>query len=168
MQALPPPRTSQASSRASSHRSTSSKQSSSRASSPGKKKKVKKPKAKTSPTSVMMDDFLPTALPTLAEEALLMSDTLRRLNNEIHEDAQPEPLEEFELLAARQGKATKPTASINRAIEVVDLSIDPEFKDDSSPKLVTKLKFGKWAQCDLCSFYCLPTCVACPRCAASL
>ena len=97
-----------------------------------------------------------------------MSDTLRRLNNEIHEDAQPEPLEEFELLAARQGKATKPTASINRAIEVVDLSIDPEFKDDSSPKLVTKLKFGKWAQCDLCSFYCLPTCVACPRCAASL
>ena len=164
MQALAMPRPSQASSRASSHRSTVSKQSSSRASSPGKKKKSKKPKAKSSPTSVMFDDFEPTALPALAEEALLTSDTLRRLNNEVREDAQPEPLEEFELLKARQGKAaqTRPT------IEVFDVSIDREFKDDSSPKLVTKLKFGKWAQCDLCSFYCLPTCDACPRCAASL
>ena len=133
-----------ASSRASSARSSSS----SRASSPGKKKKSKKPssKAKTSPTSVIMDNFHPTSLPSLAEEAALASDTLRRLNNEVPVDAEPEPLEEFELLAELAPRALEPvevsddvTASPGASSPVSAISVASPNKltSDSAAKVET-------------------------------
>ena len=81
---------------------------------------------------MILDEFTPTALPALAEEAALASDALRRLDNEVPDDAEPEPLEKFELLAVapRADGLAKEAARSSDALR----RLDNEVPEDAEPE----------------------------------